>query len=467
MNYSQALFLYILLLKLLDAATVWVMWYATWYLRFDSRFLPITKDIPPFDKYMFVSIPLVLVFSFIFHVVGAYRRDRIHFGFRSLKKIVEGSTIGTLVFVSTLYFINEVNFSRIYLAVFPALAIAGLLAQRGISHMVWHWAQENIIRRIRILFVGTGTLLRMYAEKIEENRPYPFAWLGRLGPPPLPDEDAPNVPYLGVEEELQGFLRLNKVDVVVISYPTDEMSQYEHVLEWLSNELVDVKVLPDFGRFSTFTYSAGDECGIPLLHFNEPPLRATDRAMKRVLDIVGSIACLILFAPVYLIVALLVKFTSRGPIIYGQTRIGADGTLFTCYKFRTMQVDAEEKTGAVWAVPQDPRTTTVGKWLRRTSLDELPQFWNVLVGNMSLVGPRPERPVFVEQFRREIPKYMLRHKMKSGITGWAQINGWRGNTSIDERIKHDLYYIGHWSHLFDIKILFMTLVKGFINRHAY
>jgi Undecaprenyl-phosphate glucose phosphotransferase len=467
MEYGQAFFLYILAMKCLDALTVLGLWYLTWYVRFHSNLLPVTKNIPPYEKYAAVAFPLMVVFSAVFHIVGAYRRERVHFGFRAIKKLAQGSILATLVFVSILYFLDEVHYSRVYLAVFPAIAFAGLFLERGVLHILWQILEDNSIRRIRVLLVGTGELLKMYVEKVEARRPYPVAWLGRLGPPPLEDEVSPDLPYLGVEEQIGDFLRLNKVDVVVISYPTDEMTTYEMVLEILSNEMVDVKVLPDFGRYATFTYSADSECGIPLLHFNQPPLSATDRALKRVEDLVGCLVAMILLGPLFLLVALLVRLTSRGPIFYGQTRIGADGRFFTCYKFRSMEIDAEKGSGAVWAVPNDPRVTALGKWLRRSSLDELPQFWNVLKGEMSLVGPRPERPMFVDQFRKEIPKYMLRHRMKSGITGWAQVNGWRGNTSIEERIKHDLYYIGHWSHFFDIKILVLTFIKGFINRHAY
>jgi exopolysaccharide biosynthesis polyprenyl glycosylphosphotransferase len=206
---------------------------------------------------------------------------------------------------------------------------------------------------------------------------------------------------------------------------------------------------------------------MPLLVFNQAPTGASDRVLKRLFDILGSLAFMLVFSPVYLAIAILVRLTSKGPIIYSQLRMGADGRVFTFYKFRSMRIDAESVTGAVWAVKNDDRTTPIGHWLRRTSLDEIPQFFNVLRGDMALVGPRPERPVFVDQFRKEIPKYMLRHRMKSGITGWAQVNGWRGNTSLEQRIKHDLYYIGHWSHRFDLKILCLTVVKGFVHRHAY
>jgi exopolysaccharide biosynthesis polyprenyl glycosylphosphotransferase len=193
----------------------------------------------------------------------------------------------------------------------------------------------------------------------------------------------------------------------------------------------------------------------------------SDRFLKRCFDLILSSSFLLLGAPFLFFLGLIIKLTSRGPMFYSQVRVGADGKEFTLLKFRSMNAAAEKETGAVWATEHDERTTSLGKWLRRTSLDELPQFFTVLKGDMSLVGPRPERPFFVEKFREDVPKYMLRHKMKSGITGWAQVNGWRGNTSIEERIKHDIYYIGHWSHKLDLKILCLTFIRGFIHRHAY
>jgi len=226
-------------------------------------------------------------------------------------------------------------------------------------------------------------------------------------------------------------------------------------------------VLPDFGKYNTFTYTAADEFGVPLLLFNQTPVGLSDRFIKRSYDIVLSSTILLILSPVYLLLALLVKLTSKGPIFYSQNRVGADGREFRIYKFRSMEQNAENKTGPVWAQKDDPRTTGLGKFLRQWNLDEIPQFFNVLKGDMSVVGPRPERPVFVEHFKKDIPKYMLRHKMKSGITGWAQVNGLRGNTPIEKRIKYDLYYIGHWSHIFDLKIMALTLFKSFWDEHAY
>jgi len=482
MDYGQAFFLYTAAIKIFDGLTLVGIWYACWYLRFDSNWFPAVKGQPNFHEYSRIALPLLGVFSVMFHVVGAYRKDRIHFGFRALKKVVEGSILGTLVFISICYFLYEVNYSRLYLAIFPFLAIIGLLIERAILQGIWNGLERTLVKKIRILLLGAGELLEMYVSKIENRRPYPLTWVGRLGEiepqtvPPVAEvsNHGPNylshVPHLGTEENLHQVLEKYDINLVVVAYPTQQASRYQPILTALSNELVGVKVLPDFGKYSTFTYSAEHECGIPLLVFNQHPTGATDRALKRLFDILGSLAFMMVFSPLYLLIALLVKLTSKGPIIYSQKRVGADGAIFDVYKFRSMPVDAEAETGAIWASASDDRATPLGKWLRRSSLDELPQFFNVLRGDMSLVGPRSERPVFVKQFKQEVPKYMLRHMMKSGITGWAQVNGWRGNTSLEERVKHDLFYIGHWSHFFDIKILLMTpfvVIKDCISRHAY
>lgn len=465
MDYGQAFFLYIAATKLLDALTVLGVWYGVWFLRFHTKLFPITKGIPQFDEYERISLPLMLVFLAVFHVVGAYRRDRVHFGFRSLKKVLQGCVLGLLIFISTLYFKGDADFSRIYLIIFLVVLIPSMIFERALIHLAWTLVEKKLVRKLRVLLVGGGELLEMYVQQIRKRDPYPVEWLGQLGSKNLGQKL--RVAYLGTEERLPQLVAQGNVDMVIVSYPPDHMTRYSHILESISNELVTIKVLPDFGRYNTFAYVAEQECGVPLLHFNQLPAGNSDRAVKRMFDIAGSLIFLVLFSPLFAFIAAVIKLTSRGPVFYAQERIGADGTLFTLYKFRSMRTDAEATTGAVWAVEDDPRTTPIGRWLRKTSLDEIPQFFNVLKGDMSLVGPRPERPFFVDQFKREIPKYMLRHRMKSGITGWAQVNGWRGNTSIDERIKHDLFYIGHWSHYFDLKIMVLTLIKGFVNRHAY
>ncbi len=463
MNYAKAFFLYATAVKVCDALTVFLVWRLTWLLRFETLWVPVPKGVPDVMMYRDASLPLVLVFIVVFHIVGAYRSDRIPFGFRPLKKVIQGSVLGTLVFVSTLYFTGIRDVSRGFLTVFALSVIVAVISERLILHAAWRMALSHI-RKLRILLVGHGDLLTMYVEKIRTADPYPIEWVGRLGPRTSAED---KVPYLGDLDRLPTLLSRQPVDGVVLSFPPHQETLYAKLLQELSRELVDVKVVPDFGRDNTFTYHAEQECGIPLLSFNRPPISMTDRFFKRTFDIVGAIALMLLFSPVFLVLAILVKLTSRGPVFYSQVRLGANGKLFKCYKFRSMRVDAEAQSGPVWAKPEDERTTPIGRWMRKTSLDEIPQFFNALKGDMSLVGPRPERPVFVEQFREEIPRYMLRHKMKSGVTGWAQVNGWRGDTSLEERIRYDLFYVGHWSHRFDIKILMLTLIRGFRDRNAY
>jgi Undecaprenyl-phosphate glucose phosphotransferase len=463
-SYSQALFLYTALLKVGDVLTLVGVWYASYYLRFTSTLLPLDRGLPAYSSFSEASLPLALTFSAVFHLVGMYRRDRVHFGLRTVRRIVQASLVSTLAFVSLCYFLYEVHYSRLFLVLYFFVAAISLIFDRALLHFVWRAFLKRSVRPRKVLLIGSGEILQMYMSALDSRRPYPVQWAGHIGPV---DQKLRGVPYFGDESRLGDCVDNLGPDCAVVAYPNDQSPMFGKILADLSDELLEVKVIPDYGRHSTFLYQAHDECGIPLLSFNSPPTGASDRVFKRTFDVVGATFLLLAFSPVFVVITALIKWTSRGPIFYRQTRMGIDGKLFTLYKFRTMSVDAEAKSGAIWATQNDPRTTALGKWLRRTSLDETPQFYNVLRGDMSLVGPRPERPIFVDKFRQEVPKYMLRHSMKSGITGWAQINGWRGNTSIEERIKHDLYYIQNWSHFLDLKILLATLWKGFVNQHAY
>jgi Undecaprenyl-phosphate glucose phosphotransferase len=235
----------------------------------------------------------------------------------------------------------------------------------------------------------------------------------------------------------------------------------------LEEETVDIKLVPDLLRYMDLQSGIEELDGMPVINLTESPLYGWNTVFKRVSDIVLSSLAILITFPIMVLIAIVIKLESRGPLLYKQERMGLDRNVFWMYKFRSMEPEAEKQSGPVWAKENDDRRTRVGTFLRSTSLDELPQFFNVFMGQMSLVGPRPERPVFVDEFKKSIPFYMLRLKMKAGLTGWAQVNGWRGNTSLEKRIECDLYYIKNWSLLFDIKILFLTIWKGLINRHAY
>jgi Undecaprenyl-phosphate glucose phosphotransferase len=275
------------------------------------------------------------------------------------------------------------------------------------------------------------------------------------------------LPILGALEQIREVVERENILEVYVVLPSEKQNEQSRLLDSLSDSSVDLRVVPHLVERMRLNAGIEELDGTPIILLSQSPLLGWNRIVKRLMDIICGLAALAVFGPAMIVIALLVKFTSRGPVFYMQERMGLDGVKFEMYKFRSMRMGAEDESGAVWASPEDDRRTTLGSFMRKTSLDEFPQLFNVLKGDMSLVGPRPERPVFVEDFRKSVPGYMLRHKMKSGMTGWAQVNGWRGDTSIDRRIECDLYYIENWSLAMDLKILWLTVWKGFVSQNAY
>ncbi|MEC7130428.1 MAG: undecaprenyl-phosphate glucose phosphotransferase, partial [SAR324 cluster bacterium] len=313
---------------------------------------------------------------------------------------------------------------------------------------------------------GEGSQADFLIERLKELKPIGIHLSGSISLAEQYSEN-PGSKFLGSLEELPQIIQQQRIDQVFISLSLKEQHRLEELKDLLSEQWVDVRIVPDLGSFRTLHTDVESFAGMPLVTLVQSPMTGWNQVLKRVLDLAGAILALILFSPLMLLIAFLVKITSPGPILYRQQRMGLDGKTFFTLKFRSMRQDAEKQTGAVWATENDTRRTTLGVYLRRFNLDELPQLFNVLNGEMSLVGPRPERPVLIEEFKSKIPNYMLRHKVKAGITGWAQINGWRGNTSLEKRIEHDLYYIERWSVWLDLKILLLTVFKGFVDPNAY
>lgn len=273
---------------------------------------------------------------------------------------------------------------------------------------------------------------------------------------------------IGTLSDLAAYLEKTSLDEVAITLNLNEYHKLEQIVAICEKSGVHTKFVPDYYNFISTNPYTEDLDGLPVINIRNVPLTNTmNKLIKRLIDIIGSIIALILFSPIMLIVAILVKKSSPGPIIFAQERIGLGNKPFKMYKFRSMGIQDPKKEAKEWTTKNDVRVTPVGRVIRKTSLDELPQFWNVLKGDMSLIGPRPERPLFVEKFKEEIPRYMIKHQVRPGITGWAQVNGFRGDTSIRSRIEHDLYYIENWSLGLDIKILFLTFFKGFVNKNAY
>jgi Undecaprenyl-phosphate glucose phosphotransferase len=317
----------------------------------------------------------------------------------------------------------------------------------------------------RILIAGAGDLGRMVADRILQHRELGYQVVGFLDDRAGGDHIGyRGLPLLGTLDEVAEIAQRERVDHLYVALPLEEHTRLLNLMEITSREFIDVKVVPDLLQFIALRARLEDLDGLPIINVNDVPLQGLNAWIKRVIDVILSGAAVIVMSIPFGIIAALVKLTSSGPVFYRQERMGLDGKAFNVYKFRSMYVGAEDTTGPVWARENDPRATPIGRWLRRLDLDELPQFLNVLRGDMSIVGPRPERPFFVEQFKHRIPQYMLRHKVKAGITGWAQVNGWRGNTSLEKRIEYDLYYIENWSVTLDLKIMWLTLLRGLFQR---
>jgi Undecaprenyl-phosphate glucose phosphotransferase len=319
-----------------------------------------------------------------------------------------------------------------------------------------------------VLIAGAGDLGRAVADKLIEHRDLGYRIVGFIDDRAAGDHIGyRGLPMLGTLEDSSDVLQREKVDQLYVALPLEEHVKMLALVESANRELLDIKVVPDLLQMIALRARLEDLEGIPIINLHDVPLRGFNAVLKRAIDVVLSGAALTVAAIPLAIICALIRLTSKGNALYHQERMSLDGKRFWVWKLRSMYLGAEKETGPVWAEENDPRVTPIGRWLRRFSIDELPQLWNVLIGDMSLVGPRPERPFFVEQFKHRIPQYMLRHKVKAGLTGWAQVNGWRGNTSLEKRIEFDLYYIENWSVGLDLKIIWLTLVKGLWHKHAY
>lgn len=464
--FQQRLKFFRSILYLGDLALVGLAWFGAYFLRFYLPILPVTKGIPQLSLYIMLFLLVLADFAVVLPLSGLYRRPWAGTG-HALWPVLRGVLIGVVVAVTFTWFLRPYDFSRLVFLHFFVLLSAGLLLYRPVLRHFWRRAYpENAGERV--LIVGSAELAAQVAENIKKNPVLGLSLVGFLAR----DEkkvgsQMAGLPVLGSFAQVADIVAQRHIQVVIIALPLSAHESLPVILEGLSEEMVDVRIVPDLYRFMSLGSTVESFEGMPIIGLRGSRLEGWPRVLKRVIDVTGSLLFVMIFSPLMALIAIGVKLSSPGPVLYRQKRMGLDGVEFEMYKFRTMRVGAEAETGPVWARPDDPRRTRLGAILRRTSLDELPQFFNVLSGEMSLVGPRPERPELITQFRSQIPGYMLRHMVKAGITGWAQINGWRGNTDLAKRIEHDLYYIENWSLFFDIKIILLTPFRGLINPHAY
>jgi Undecaprenyl-phosphate glucose phosphotransferase len=467
-----------------DVAATALAWVLAYLLRFHADpvgwVFPVTKGVPPLSRYLLLVPPMALLWPAVLYFHGLYQlrrgRSRIDelFALASSALLASALTLGATLYVRVYWrFQPEVSagweYSQGVFALFFVLDVLLVALGRG-AVRAWQerrWAAgENLTR---VLVAGTGELGRTVADALLAHRRLGYRLVGFLGERPGAEGHA-GLPVVGTIDAAREVIESHEVDQLYVALPLEEHARLVSLVQGLSNECVDIEVVPDVVQYATIKASLTDLDGIPIISLNEVPLQGWSSLVKRLMDVAFSAVLLVglTLVPVLPLLALLVRlYGGRGPVLLRQERMTLDGKTFQIFKFRTMVDEAEKDTGPVFATSDDPRRTPIGAWLRRHNLDELPQLLNVFLGDMSLVGPRPERPPFVQQFRERIPRYMRRHRVKSGMTGWAQVNGWRGNTSIEKRIEHDLYYIENWSLGLDLKILLLTLFRGFGQTHAY
>lgn len=453
--------------RLFDAAIVVACWLASYGARFFLPPFEVTKGLPAFATYAALTPLIAAIWLACFRLMRVYELHPAVERVRHIGLVLKAHGVAIALFIAITYVFEDYRYSRLVMVYFGSLAAIALVLSQMLLRVVTRRILASGGSQRNVVAIGEGKLLEDVLNRLASYEETGLSVRGVVSRDGSPGDYIAGEPVLGCFRDLPTLLREANAHEVVIALPPEQHQELYTILEVLKNEMISIRLIPDVQRYAALSCETENFEGLPIVHLNDSPLEGLGAAAKRVTDVVLSALGLLLLSPLLLLIALLVKATSRGPILYSQVRIGLDGRTFEMLKFRSMRVDAEDQTGAIWAKRLDDRRTAIGTLLRKTSLDELPQLWNVLRGEMALVGPRPERPVFVDTFRSSIPHYMLRHKVKAGITGWAQVNGWRGDTDLDRRIECDLFYIRNWSYALDLKILTMTLWRGFINKNAY
>ena len=455
---------------LVDAIVVALSYSLAWLIKFATPFADTQPGV--------TALPVVTYFSALYFIVPAYVLLYYFFNMYTPKRatrrkyeiasILKANTVGMILFMVVLFGIKLHDFSRALIGIFFVINIILATFSRTLIRNMMQYFREKGYNLKYVLLVGYSRAAEEYITRINANPQWGYVVRGIL------DDRVPGgtlykgVKVLGRIDNLLYILPENKLDEIAVTLALEDYDRLERIVDLCEKSGVHTKFIPDYNSLVPSNPYTEDLMGLPVINIRYVPLTNTlNWMLKRTVDIVGSLVGIILFSPIMLIAAIAVKCTSKGPLIFKQERIGLHNKSFQMYKFRTMEVQKTSQEQKGWTVKDDPRVTKVGKFLRKTSVDELPQFFNIFVGEMSLVGPRPERPQFVEKFKEEIPRYMIKHQVRPGLTGWAQINGYRGDTSIRRRIEYDIFYIENWTISFDIKIIFLTIFKGFINKNAY
>jgi Undecaprenyl-phosphate glucose phosphotransferase len=451
----------------IDLAATFAALVAAYWLRFEAEIIPVTKGVPAASAYLRLFPFIAVLWPLVYYFHGLYQVRRNRSSVEEGLAVLVATALATLLLIGIATFSRGFDYSRAVLVLFFVSDVLFVFAGRTAIRRYLEEAWRHGYGVRRVLVVGAGRLGRAVVDKLAEH---PESGLRSVG---FVDDDPEKVgasyrgvPILGATADAARIVEEKRVDAVFLALPLQAHRAMLAVLKDVARTVADVRVVPDLLQYITFRAGVEDLDGLPVVHLTQVPLTGWMSLVKRTLDLAIAGTALLLLSPLFAVIAIAIRL-SGGPILYRQQRMGLDGRPFEIVKFRSMRPDAEDESGPTWAGPEDSRRTRVGRFLRRWSLDELPQLVNVVTGELSLVGPRPERPEFVREFKEKFPQYMLRHRVRAGMTGWAQVNGWRGNTSVSKRIEYDLYYIENWSLALDIKILWMTLRYGLRHRNAY
>lgn len=458
-EYSQ---FFAILLRLMDVLAVVLGGFIAYYYKFNSFYLRAEYQ----SALMIAAILTLTVFSF-FHIYDSIRA--LNF-WQHLSKLIQAVFV-MLVVLAGLAFLTKTGetYSRTWFLLLGGFSLGLLVLFRCTLLIVLRLMRSHGWNEKRAVIIGAGDLGEKLLEAVQQKLWTGFRVVGVFDDHALKNTPRTilDVPVIKTPDNISVYLKREAIDEVWLALPLNAQKRVKEILHELRHDTVTTRFVLDIFGMDLLNHSLTSLAGFPVLNIRSTPMVGINRIVKAIEDRILAGCILLLISPILMMIAIAIKLTSKGPIFYRQKRVGWNGNEFEMLKFRSMPVNVESASGPVWAKQNETRATRVGTFLRKTSLDELPQFINVLLGDMSIVGPRPERQYFVEQFKNEIPRYMQKHLVKAGITGWAQVNGWRGNTSLEKRIEYDLYYIENWSLAFDLKIIFLTIFRGFVNKNAY
>jgi Undecaprenyl-phosphate glucose phosphotransferase len=456
---------------ILDALLVAVSLFLAWFIRIQSGLMIVAENHLAYSEYMKPLYFLIPLFLLLYSSFGLYTSIHEKSLFDQLINIIKANSVGVLVVLSYLYIYRIVDYSRMVLIIFYVISISLTFMERIIIRRIIYRKSNKLRNQKKIIIVGYSDLSVEYSKRLQMNQHWGYVIQGVFDNNLKRDYIGlykQSVKVLGGFKDIAAFVEANEIDEIIITISLNEYALLEEIVNICEKQGIYTRIIPDYYKVIPAKPYIEDLDGLPIISIRKIPLNDWfKKTLKRLIDIVASLLGIVILSPMFLIIGIIIKIQSEGPIIFEQVRVGLNRKEFKMYKFRSMIIQNESAEKKAWTTENDPRVTRCGAFFRKTSLDEFPQLLNVLKGDMSLVGPRPERPQFVEKYKEEIPKYMVKHQVRPGMTGWAQIHGLRGDTSIEQRIEYDLYYIENWSLKLEIRILILTFFRGFVNKNAY